>query len=89
MLSLMAHSIICYFNIELIKWNIPFDPYIYEAVQDISVTFILIATVFLQICMVAINMGILYYSFYEIDTAEELRTRIQKLAFKPTKSGIA
>ena len=89
MVSLMAHSVICYFNIELIKWNIPFDPFIYEAVQDISVTFILIATVFLQICMVAINMGILYYSFYEIGTAGELRTRIQKLEFKPNKSGAA
>ncbi len=89
MMSLMAHSIVCYFNIELIKWNIPFNPIIYEAIQDISITFILISTVFLQMTMIAINMGIMYFSFFEIDSASELKHRIKNLEFKNTKSGIA
>lgn len=89
MLSLMAHSLICYLNVELIKWNIPFNAVLYETVQDVSITFILIATVFLQICMIAINMGILFYSFSEINSAHELRSRIQKLELKTHKSAIA
>ena len=86
MLSFMAHSIIAYFNIELIKWNIPFDAKLYEAVQDITITFVLMVTVFLQICMIAINMALLYYSFYQVSSADELMIRIRSLGSKPKKS---
>ena len=80
MMACIAHSLICYFNVELIKWNIPFDPLIYEAIQDISITFILMGVIFLQITMVAINIGLMYFSVKEIEDAEDLQTRVQELA---------
>ena len=80
MMACIAHSLICYFNVELIKWNIPFDPLIYEAIQDISITFILMGVIFLQITMVAINIGLMYFSVKEIEDADDLQTRVQDLA---------
>lgn len=80
MMALISHTVITYFNVELIKWNIPFDPFIYELIQDFTITFFLILTVFFQIAMVAVNMSLMYFSYNEIETADDLQERLQQLS---------
>lgn len=79
MMACISHSIIAYFNIELIKWNIPFNNLVYEGIQDVSMTFMLITTIFIQIAMVIVNMGLLYFTYKETTTATELKERIEIL----------
>ena len=88
MMALISHTVITYFNVELIKWNIPFDPFIYELIQDFSITFFLILTVFFQIAMVAVNMSLMYFSYNEVETADDLQERLQQLSQPKTGTAI-
>ncbi len=85
-LSWIAHSLISFLNAELIKMNIPFAEEIYEAITIISITFIFLFIIFLQICMVTINMGLMYSGLYEIKTASSLKERIASLGKFKNKS---
>ena len=89
MMALISHTVITYFNVELIKWNIPFDPFIYELIQDFTITFFLILTVFFQIAMVAVNMSLMYFSYNEIETADDLQERLQQLSTPKTGNAIS
>ncbi|HMZ90209.1 MAG TPA: hypothetical protein PLM90_12305, partial [Chitinophagales bacterium] len=70
---------LCFFNVELLAWNVPFSPIIYEAIQDISITLFLIITLFMMIGMIAINMILMYFSINEIESAGALQQRILTL----------
>lgn len=79
MLIMLMQSILIYINIELIKWNIPFNQTVYTAIDNAFSMWILMSVVFLQICMVNINMGLTYFSLREIYSASGLRSRIARL----------
>ena len=83
MIVCLSHSLLCFFNVELLAWNVPFSPIIYEAIQDISITLFLIITLFMMIGMIAINMILMYFSINEIESAGALQQRI--LTLKKTK----
>jgi hypothetical protein len=79
MMACLSHSLLCYFNVELLSWNIPFSELVYEAVQDISITLILIFTIFMMIGMIAVNMALLFFSLHEVETGDALQNRIKRL----------
>ncbi len=82
MMACIGHSLLSFFNIELIKWNIPFDALVYEAFQDLSITLIIMFTIFIQLAMIAINMGIMFLSFEETESATDLNERLTQLVNK-------
>lgn len=84
MMLFLSHSGICLVNLEIVKWNFPFSETLYALIQNFTITFILVATVFLQIAMFVINLGILYFSYNEVATAEDLMQRIKNLGTKNT-----
>ncbi|HNI54486.1 MAG TPA: hypothetical protein PK511_08195, partial [Chitinophagales bacterium] len=79
MIVCLSHSLLCFFNVELLAWNVPFSPIIYEAIQDISITLFLIITLFMMIGMIAINMILMYFSINEIESADALQQRVLTL----------
>lgn len=78
-LSCLSHSVIAQINVTLLSWNFPFKERVYEALQDLSITYMLLLTLFMMIGMMAVNMGLLLFSNKEIDTASDLITRIDRL----------
>jgi len=85
-LSWIAHSVISLLNAELVKMNIPFSSRVYEAVSVLSITITFTFIIFLQICMITINMGLMYFSVKEIHTAVHLKERLQHIGNKKNKS---
>lgn len=80
--SCLSHSALSAINVQVLQWNIPFNDRVYEAIQDISISFMLILTLFMMVGMMAINMGLLLFSNKEVDTASDLVERIQKIGHK-------
>jgi uncharacterized membrane protein SpoIIM required for sporulation len=86
MMACIGHSILCYINLELVKWNIPFNAKVYDAVQDITITTILMFTIFFQLILIGLNMGLTHFSINETETADELNERINTLTETKLKS---
>ncbi|MEZ5013387.1 MAG: hypothetical protein R2794_03785 [Chitinophagales bacterium] len=80
MLALLAHSSIAFLHVELIKWNIPFNEDLYILFQNFSISWVLMLTVFFQIAMISVNFGLMYFSIKEINTADDLKSRLQVLS---------
>ena len=66
-------------NVTLLSWNFPFKERVYEAIQDLSITCMLMLTLFMMIGMMAVNMGLLLFSNKEIDTASDLISRVEHI----------
>lgn len=78
-LSCLSHSVIAQMNVTLLSWNFPFKERVYEAIQDLSITCMLMLTLFMMIGMMAVNMGLLLFSNKEIDTASDLISRVEHI----------
>jgi hypothetical protein len=75
----ITDSGITYFHLELIKWNVPFDPILYAAISEIILICFMMLGVFILSTLFCYGMVLFFFSNVEAITARGLTQKIQDI----------
>lgn len=75
----ITDSGITYFHLELIKWNVPFNPVIYKAISEVLMISFMMFGVFILTALFSFGMVLFFFSNAEAITAHGLSQKIKEI----------